>query len=214
MSAVELDAGATLEWDADHGDEALFVEAGALAIGDRVCPAGGAVVVEARARATIEARAASRILHMGARDFAAPRPEDRGDPEVHVVGPRGVYEAIEPGRETRFFADATCPGCQLWLLFTARSFDYVSAVHSHAQDELIHVLRGEIAIGSLRAGPGSTVFIAADQPYGFRGAAGGFAFLNYRRAPSRMTIRKTGQVIVENGAATGMTRVSPPPPIE
>jgi hypothetical protein len=152
---------------------------------------------------------------MGARDAAAAgRPMGGGAPAVHVIGPRGVYEAIEPGRETRFFADATCPGCRLWLLYTARSFDYVSAVHSHAQDELIHVLRGEISIGSLRAGPGTTVFIAADQPYGFRGAAGGFAFLNYRRAPSRMTIRRTGQQIVENGAATGMTRVSTHAPIE
>ena len=36
----------------------------------------------------------------------------------------------------------------------------------------------------------------------------GFAFLNYRRAASLMTIRPTGQTIVENGASTGMVRIA------
>ncbi len=218
MSALELDAGAVLSWDPSHGDEALYVESGELVVDGRICGAGGAIVIEARACPTVEVRVTSRVVHMGARggggavDDISPSSSaggtDRDAPAVHVVGPRGTFEAIEPGRETRFFADATCPHCSLWLLYTARSFAYESPVHSHSQDELIHVLRGEIRLGSLVAGPGATVFIAADQPYHFRSGPEGFAFLNYRRAASVMTIRPTGEKIIEAGAATGMTSVA------
>jgi quercetin dioxygenase-like cupin family protein len=220
MDRVLLDAGTSIRWEASHGDEALFVESGALAVlgeEERLCSAGGAIVIEAQAGPTVEARAESRVIHMGAREGLSstvdvrPGPsldhEDRPAPRVHVIGPRGTFEALEPGRETRFFADATCPTCSLWLLYTARSFAYESPVHSHSRDELIHVLRGEVRIGSLVAGPGTTIFIAADQPYQFRAGTEGFAFLNYRRAASEMTIRTTGERIVENGASTGMMHV-------
>lgn len=214
MSTALLDAGASLAWAPEHGDEALYVEQGAISVGGRICPAGGAVVIEAHSAPTIEAVEPARLVHMGARDAApaasaAPAaPSAPSAPKVHVVGPRGVFEALEPGRAARFFADATCATCSVWLLLTSRSFAYESPIHSHAQDELIHVLRGEIRIGSLALGPGDTVFIAADQVYRFRSGSEGFAFLNYRRAASVMTIRPTGQQIVEAGAATGMVRVA------
>lgn len=209
-----LDAGATLAWDAAHGEEAFYVEQGEVEIDGRICPAGAAVILEARAVPTLLVRAPSRILHMGAYDETPRRAETGGRegvvasaPGVHVVGPRGVCEAIEPGRAARFFADATCPTCSVWLLLTSRSVAYESPIHSHARDELIHVLQGEIRIGSLALAPGDTVFIAADQVYRFRSGPAGFAFLNYRSAASVMTIRPSGQKIVENGAATGMVRV-------
>jgi len=222
LDVLELADGAALAWSSEHGEEAVFVERGAVAQGDRICPAGGVLVLEAGARVELVARAETRLLHMGAqeRDHANVEAGARGaastslrapsgsTPVVHVVGPRGVSEAIEPGRETRFFADATCPGCGVWLLYTARSFAYASPVHSHSQDELIHVLSGEIRLGSLVAGPGSTLFIAADQPYRFQAGEAGFAFLNFRRAASVMTIRPSGERIVENGRATGMTAVA------
>lgn len=226
MTTGLLDAGATLAWDADHGEEAFYVEQGEVTIDDRVCPAGTAVILEAHAAPTLRALAPSRVLHMGSYDEVAKRGGAREDgglaepasgtaaalagpaPSIHVVGPRGVYEAIEPGRAARFFADATCPTCSVWLLLTSRSVAYESPIHSHAQDELIHVLQGDVQIGSLTLVPGDTVFIAADQVYRFRSGPAGFAFLNYRKAASLMTIRPTGQKIVENGAATGMVRVA------
>lgn len=221
MDDLLLEAGSSIRWEPIHGDEALFVERGLLAVLDeegRSCPAGGAIVIEAAAGLRIEARVESRVIHMGAREDGATAvdigrrrpgaPQDRPEPRVHVIGPRGTFELLEPGRESRFFADATCPTCSLWLLYTARSFAYESPVHSHSQDELIHVLRGEVRIGSLVAGPGASIFIAAHQPYQFRSGPEGFAFLNYRRTASEMTIRGSGEKIVEAGAATGMTRVS------
>ncbi len=220
MDEILLEAGASIRWNPSHGDEALFVVSGELAVLDeegRICPAGGAIVIEAQAGSTVEARVESRVIHMGACEDDAttvgvsrrspPDPQDRPESKVHVIGPRGTFEALEPGRETRFFADATCPTCSLWLLYTARSFAYESPVHSHSQDELIHVLRGEIRIGSLAAGPGASIFIAANQRYQFRAGPDGFAFLNYRRAGSEMTIRGACEKIIEAGIATGMTPV-------
>jgi quercetin dioxygenase-like cupin family protein len=210
MLAARLEAGASLAFDSEHGDEALYVEAGELSVDGRICPEGGAIVVEAGVSPRIEAHGASRVLHMGSRDPRAAGAGAKGRARgVHVIGPRGVCEAIEPGRETRFFADATCPTCGVWLLYTSRIFGYEAPVHSHSQDELIHVLRGEIFQGSLRAGPGDTLFVAADQPYRFRAGASGFAYLNYRRAASVMTMRATGQTILENGRATGMKPLLP-----
>jgi quercetin dioxygenase-like cupin family protein len=206
MGTALVDAGATLSWEPGHGEEAIFVERGELRLEGRICEAGGALVIEANARPTVSAQTESRIIHMGAHD--APSLPEGVVPHVHMVGPRGTFEAIEPGRETRFFADATCGTCSVWLLATSRSFAYESPIHSHSRDELIHVLRGEIRIGSLTVGPGSTVFIAADQLYHFRSSPEGFAFLNFRSAASQMTIRGQREKIIESGAATGMTRVA------
>lgn len=231
MQQVELEPGSRLVWDPEHGDEALFVESGELAIGGRRCGAGGALVIEAGAAPQLDVASAARILHMGPRDGhrerdaashwperatrnATTRATERAatnaatnSPKVHVVAARGVFETREPGRDVRFFADATCPSCSLWLLYTSRTIAYESPVHTHSQDELVHVLHGEIQVGSLAAGPGETIFVAANQPYQFRAGPGGFGFLNYRQAASLMTIRATGQQIVEAGAATGMTPV-------
>lgn len=213
MLCAELEAGAVLRWEACHGDEALYVQRGELAVDGRSCPEGGAVIVESNARPTLTARVATQLVHMGPRDDAPPAdglygPAKPGGQNVHVVGPRGTFEAREEGRDTRFFADATCPSCRLWLLYTSRSFACEIPVHSHSQDELIHLLEGEIQLGSLRAGPGDSVFIAADQLYHFRCAEEGFAFLNYRRDASEMTLKSTGHKLVEAGHATGLTAVN------
>lgn len=223
LDLVELEVGSGLACGPDASDQALYVERGAVAIAGQVCPAGGAVVIERGAACRVEALEPTRLLHMGSLggsnarralgppDAHAPSPPSASSAErasrIHVVGPRGVFEAVEPGRRTHFFADATCPSCDVWLLRTGRDTAYASPVHSHARDELIHVLAGEVAIGSLRVGPGETLFVAANQPYRFCARAGGFAFVNFRNGPSRMTMRATGEQIVENGAATGMRRV-------
>lgn len=171
------------------------------------------VVVEANAVPRIMASVPTRVVHMGPRDDAPPTdglygPAKPAGGHVHVVGPRGTFEAQgEPGRETRFFADATCVSCRLWLLYTARRFAYESPIHSHSQDELIHVLEGEIRLGTLRVGPGSTLFIAAHQPYHFTSGEQGFGFLNYRRDASEMTTRSTGDTLVEAGATAGLIPV-------
>ena len=212
MLSAELDNGATLRWDPRHGDEALYVLRGALSVDGRDCPEGGAIILEADSQPRIQAQGATQLVHMGPREPSVPKdglygPPKAGGQKVHVVGPRGTFEAREEGRDTRFFADSTCPTCRLWLLYTSRSFASEVPVHSHTQDELIHLLRGEIRVGSLRAGPGTSVFIAANQLYHFESGEEGFAFLNYRRDASEMTVKTTGEKITEAGLAAGLTAV-------
>ena len=212
MLRAQLAADTALRWDERHGDEALYVQSGELSVDGRTCPEGGAVILEANARPTVSAQVATQVIHMGSREDAPPADGLYGAPEpgggqVHVVGPRGTFEAREEDRDTRFFADSTCPTCRLWLLYTARESASESPVHSHSQDELIHILRGEIRIGSLRAGPGASVFIAADQLYHFESGETGFAFLNYRRDASEMTVKPTGEKLLEAGLARGLIAV-------
>ena len=209
LVTTTLPHGTTLCWSGEHGDEALHVTEGSLAVDGRECPTGGAVVIEAGVATRARAEGPTRVIHLGPRDPTPPTgglrgpaaPEEHG---VHVIGPRGSFERVEDDRETRFFADASCPTCRLWLLYTSRSFAYESRIHSHSQDELIHVLDGEIELGTLSLGPGSTLFIAADQPYQFRAAARGFAFLNYRRDASEMRVHGEDETLVEAGLSTGM----------
>jgi quercetin dioxygenase-like cupin family protein len=213
MLTADLGSGASFDWEDHHGDEALFVQRGEHEVEGRRCPEGGAVVIEADARPIVRTTRSSRVVHMGPRDPAPPRdglhgPASARSRDVHVVGPRGIFEAREKGRDTHFFADSTCPGCRLWLLYTSRSFAWETSVHSHSQDELVYLLEGEIRLGSFSLEPGSTVFIAADQPYQLRSGEDGFAFINYRRDASEMTTRATGEKILEAGEATGLTRVS------
>jgi hypothetical protein len=212
LVASTLPAGASLEWDTAHGDEALYIDDGSLVIDGRRCPRRGAVILEAGVPAHAHAPETTRVIHMGPRDPTPPADGFRGPAALeghraHVVGPRGTFERLEDGRETRFFADSTCPTCRLWLLYTSRGFAWETPVHSHSQDELIHVLTGEIELGSLRVGPGSTLFVAADQLYQFRAGHAGVAFLNYRRDASRMRFQGREETLVEAGSVTGMHRV-------
>ncbi len=215
---ADLEPACELRWDSGHGDEALYVQEGALEYEGRTCPRGGAMIVERGVAARVRALQATRLVHFGARTEpdAGAGGADRGahvigpggaDRGVHVIGPGGMFAEVDDKRETRFFADSTCPTCSITLLYTARSFDFRSAPHSHSQDELVYVLEGEIQLGRNRLVPGATAFIPADQPYGFH-APDGFAFLNYRRGASVMTVARDGRVIVEGGLSTGMAKVA------
>ena len=202
-----LEDGAELEWSGRHGDEGVYVAAGQVREGGRVCPSGGAVIVESDAPARLRASGPARLLHFGPADPHPPRGDRPLPPAVHVVGPGGLFARRDAGRDTRLFADSTCPGCRIFLLYTARSGPFDSAPHEHSQDELIHLLWGGISLGGRRLGPGDSVFIPAGQAYGFSGAPDGFGFVNYRRGLSRMTDLRSGKVRTEGGAAGGLERV-------
>ena len=82
-----------------------------------------------------------------------------------------------------------------------------SAPHSHTQDELIHMVSGSITLGSRRVEPGDTLAIAADTRYGFRGDDAGFVFINYRRDASQQWLGHDQPLLLEGGAANGLTPV-------
>jgi hypothetical protein len=209
---AELGPGSTLGWDGPHGDEAVYVVDGSLACGDHLCPAGGAVVVEAGTAARVTAEDGASVLHFGPWDPAPPTHGRYGAPaqgqrRVHVVGPGGTYAAVEPGRDTRMFADSSCETCRITLFFTGRDSEYVSSRHSHSADELMVLVAGEVRFGNRRRHAGDAVGVAGGYRYGFRSGPEGFAFLNYRRDASEQTI--DGDVArPEGGAAHGLTLVN------
>jgi len=209
---IELPAGGELRVPARHGDQAVAVLSGRLRVDERICVARGAVVIEAGAgEVVLGALDDAHIVHMGPTDPTVPSDGLNGAPfpgrSVHVVGPRGTYAAVEPGRDTHYFADSTCPTCRLTLLYTSRTREYVSETHSHSQDELIHLLWGELRLGSQVVQPGDTLAIAADRRYGFRSGADGFGFLNYRRDASQQTVERGSPPRMEGGLVNGLVAV-------
>jgi quercetin dioxygenase-like cupin family protein len=205
-----LEPGSSLRWPSAHGDEVLHVTEGEVEVNGRVCPTGGSVVVEAGVDTTLRATGRAGLLHFGPTDPTPPAdgfygPADPESHDVHVVGPGGTWAQVEGPRDSRFFADSTCPTCRLTLLYTGRDCAYESAAHSHSQDELIHVLKGELQLGAYRVGPGDTLAIAKDVRYRFR--SDGFGFLNYRRDVSHQTIDRDKPPILEGGEIHNFTPV-------
>jgi hypothetical protein len=187
MVEANVPAGTRLVWPERHGEEAIFVKAGELRVdGDRVGPAGSALVVEGDASPIVEATTDSVVVSMGTEGGRRPSGGPVGDAEpggtrTHVVGPRGIAVwARPPTKLTRYFTTSTCPRCRLMLMYSSSEQQYASAVHSHSADELIHVLKGRIRVGSKWANPGDTVAIPADVRYRFHTGEDGYGFINYR----------------------------------
>ncbi|MDE0615635.1 MAG: hypothetical protein OXI32_14570 [bacterium] len=213
LIAADLDAGTELRWGTEHGDEAVYVRSGSLAVDRRVCPADGAMVVEAGVAASAIAESDTSILHMGPADSAPPTGGLRGPAEsenrsVRVVGPGGVWATVDDSQRTRFFSDASAPTNRLWLLASDRPQYFESSAHSHSQDELIHVLRGEIRVGRRVVGAGDTLWVAADRRYKLYSGDDGVHFVNYRRDASVMTSPNYDGPLLEAGESTNMTWVN------
>jgi len=211
LVVAELADGAELSWDRDHGDEIVYVHHGELSVDGRICPADGAVLVEAGVAVTVRARGATKVAHFGPRDRAAPTTGAYGAAPVEgrsavVVGPAGMWARHEPGRHSKFYADSSQPTSRLTLLYTARDGDYVSSSHSHSEDEIIYLLKGSIQVGRDTLSTGDAIGIAGDRRYGFR-CSGGFGFLNYRRDASLMTINPKEPSFLEGGEKHGFDRV-------
>lgn len=212
LVTATLEAGSELHLPEEHGDEAVYVSAGSLDVDGRTCPAKATVVIESRAHPVLRALETTTIVHVGPYDPAVPRDglngsvDEPGD-DVHIVGPGGTYAAIEPDRDTHYYADSTCSSCRLTLLYTSRSKPYVSSTHSHSVDELIHVLWGELRLGALVVRPGDTVAVAADRRYGFRSGPEGFGFLNYRADASQQVVERGSEPRLEGGLVNGLTPV-------
>ncbi|MDE0580909.1 MAG: hypothetical protein F4124_07035 [Acidimicrobiia bacterium] len=213
LIAADLDAGTELRWGTEHGDEAVYVRSGSLAVDRRVCPADGAMVVEAGVATSAIAESDTSILHMGPADSAPPTGGLRGPAEsenrsVRVVGPGGVWATVDDSQRTRFFSDASAPTNRLWLLASDRPQYFESSAHSHSQDELIHVLRGEIRVGRRVVGAGDTLWVAADRRYKLYSGDDGVHFVNYRRDASVMTSPNYDGPLLEAGESTNMTWVN------
>lgn len=186
LAEAEVGPGSVLSWGAAHGDEVVHVGSGRLLVADRECPAGGIVVVERGAVVDTVAPEGATVLHFGSSLEHAG--EADGGPRrgggVHVIGPEGVVAHEEPTRVSRIYADGTCATCSVHMLLSSRTTRYRSAAHSHTQDELIHLLEGEISLGSHHLRPGDSLCIPADTRYRFESGEDGYRFLNFSAARS------------------------------
>ena len=53
-------------------------------------------------------------------------------------------------------------------------------LHAHQEDEIIHVLGGQMTVGNQVLGPGDSVFIEGMTLYGFEAGPEGVNFINFR----------------------------------
>lgn len=187
---AELEDGATLVWDEDHGDEGVYVQRGELTVDGRRAPAGGAIVVESHAPCVVRAVGDTWVAHLGTVDTEPPADGPFGpvDPEghgVHVVGPGGTWRSGSlEGVHAIWFADSKCPTCRV-AFFTVAGFEAKEGpAHTHSENEIIYMLDGGIRMGAQVHGPGTSLCIPADLRYKFWAEEGGHRFLNFRRGPS------------------------------
>ena len=200
---AELSEGAELQWDAGgHGEEAVFVLEGDIEVGGVRCGPESSAIIEAGVAASLRAVTNAKIVHFGPSStdaptgglFGAPGDVGRG---VHVL----TLEEARPlstdgGYGARYFTDSTCDTCRITFFKVSVAEATVTASHVHSEDEIIHVLTGELRVGRTVVGAGTSIAIPADYRYGFR-TPGPFSFLNYRRDASTYVAAPGSTPIVE-----------------
>jgi redox-sensitive bicupin YhaK (pirin superfamily) len=215
LVTADLADGATLAWGDVHGDEGIYVIAGALDVDGRVCPADGAVIVESGVAATARAVGATRIVHVG--PYAPEPPADGlyGPPaeaghQVHVVGPGGWFASGDRERVlARWFADSTSPTSRIAFFHVdLHEGNRRDIPHEHTQDEIIFVLRGSIVFARTEHGPGTALAIPANMRYSVTTGPNGMSFLNYRPDVSMQSYGKVKDPELEGGLARGGTEVA------
>ena len=188
MAVSDLSNGGELHWDAEHGDDGVYVLTGALEVDGHRCPTGGALIVESGVRASARAVGLTTIVHCGAVDATPPADGLYGAPEadrhtVHVVGDGGWFRSGDRERVVAtWFADSTCPTCRISFFHVWRGEGGVrDRSLTHTQDELIFVVGGSVVLAGVEHGPGSCLAVPANLRYSLTSGPEGNAFLNYRR---------------------------------
>ena len=205
----ELGDDAALQWDSEHGDEAIFVQAGGLDSDGRPVGEGSTLVVEAGVPWLVRSVGPTRIVHFGTIDrtsptngiLGAPAMEGRG---IHVVRAEEAASVHFRGGDdatSLYFRDGTCPTCRLTLFLYSSDVaeGYAGASHSHSEDELIHVLEGELHVGPLTVGPGAAIAVPRDLRYSLR-STGPYRYLDYRADVSTAVVKPGSEPVLETVA--------------
>ena len=131
------------------------------------CGAGRVIVVEADASGTVRAVTDTKLLHVGS---TVPPAATGAAAGMHVVDAAGGRHVRFEGHpiENIYFADSTCPTCQIVLFTVSCDEAHTAASHLHSEDEIIHVLDGELQVGPQTVKAGMSVAIPAGRRYGFR----------------------------------------------
>jgi hypothetical protein len=143
------------------------VVSGGLDSADGRVAEGSSLIVEAGVPAVVRPPAATRVVHFG--------PMSTTTPSSGLLGPTG---AVDRGLQhlraqdvpsirfsgddatSVYFQDGTCPTCRITLFpydGSLFSDDYVGASHLRSGDEIMHVLDGELHVGPLVVGAGTSI---------------------------------------------------------
>src|SRR5262249_41906957 len=172
---AELSEGAELHWGAvRHGDEAVFVVDGEVEVDGMRCGPETAIIVEADAAASVRAVKAVTVRHFGPSSIDAPSDGVFGPPVreghgVHVVAlddARPLDPEVPAG--PRYYTDSSCKTCRIAFFKVAMPEARVTGSHVHSEDEIIHVLTGELHVGRDVVSPGMSIAIPGGYRYGFR----------------------------------------------
>jgi hypothetical protein len=209
--AEKLAVGAELQWSETHGDEAVFVSSGTVEVDGQQADAGGVAIIEADVPAVLRSIGDAELVHFGPTVAGARTDGVLGPPEptghrVHVIGPEGAYQRVPPidlPLTTRVFADSNCKTCRINFFRVSGDAAFISGSHVHTQDEIIHLLAGELRVGRKLLTPGMSVMIPGGTRYGFR-TPGAYSFLNYRPDMSMLTIEPGSEPRLESMRPEGV----------
>jgi quercetin dioxygenase-like cupin family protein len=207
----QLADGATIEWDADHGDDAVYVLSGELDVTGRRCPPGGAMIVESGAAVMATAIGETRVVHFGCTDptppadglFGPAKAEGHG---VHIVGPNGMFQSGQrEGVRAIWYADSTCDTCRAQLLevVSPPTRETRGKAHSHSMDEIIYLLEGTIKMGAYHLEPFTALCVPGGARYALVGGPDGHRFLNFRRDVSEQIYERESAPLLETGLSRG-----------
>jgi len=183
---AELHAATELHWQTNHGDEVLFVLSGELELDGKRCDPDGVVIVEAGVPAQVRALDGAHLLHFGSMDIEPPSSGPLGPPasdgrSAYVID--STEAMAKTAGSTIFYADGSSPTSRIAFFIVDarhRHEPRTIASHKHSEDEIIHMLDGEINVGRVSVSAGQAFAVPGEHRYGFR-SHGPFRFINYRR---------------------------------
>lgn len=199
--------GTTLHVAPATADCALYVWKGAVDGGGHRLPAGSSMIVEQGATLDLEGAEEETVLV----SFGGSHPAAKAGGAVHLLPdgqvPRAESLAGVAGVGGGIHADASCPGCSVWLhenhfappQADAPPADPKSGIHSHSEDEVIFVTAGSMRLGGRLYGPGTALAIAADTLYSFGNGPEGLSIINFRPGLPGLVRFPNGNVADEVG---------------
>lgn len=190
MSRARIESDSTLSWDGMQGAEVIYVLGGSLQSGDVTCAAGGCMFIPAGLVFSAHALGDVDLLHYGSTAAA----ESASPDQLFGISGSDAQQFISYGNDGRqfvldFFTDGTDPRTPCALFNVAVDGESFAPPHSHTRDEIIHVLEGEIRVGTIRIGAGTSIGVAHDVRYSFRTECP-TKFLNFRNGDSYIDIKK------------------------
>jgi mannose-6-phosphate isomerase-like protein (cupin superfamily) len=205
----DLGPDAELAWDTAHGDEALYVLSGGLDGENGPVSAGSTLIVEAGVPTSVRSTGATQLVHFGPAIPSSPTdgllgPADEGGRGVHLMTAEAASAIRFEGDNATslYFQDGTCRTCRItFFLYDGTVFaaGYTGASHAHSQDEIMHVLDGELRVGPLVVGPGSSIAVPGRLRYSFR-TEGPFRYLTYRADVSTAVVQPGSTPVLETVA--------------